>query len=265
MRFLTSLPRAAGVAALGATTGLVLPRRLAAPAEPHKAAQPPKGAAKASELRSAMDPHLWLEDIEGEAALEWCKEQNSRAVGIVGDPHASDTYRKILAIADSKDKIPHVGRIGGRTGDEEVLRDGPLAEGVASSHSSDPWQAPVYYNFWQDADNVRGVWRRTSLASYRSDEPSWETVGPPPRLRPTCARPNGARLWQWRRTAATATYPHLPSTPSAGAQPRCSQRGGSARGGRGVGLGRVRPPRRGRRPQPVGPRAALPLAGRHLG
>ena len=126
MRFLTSLPRAAGVAALGATTGLVLPRRLAAPAEPHKAAQPPKGAAKASELRSAMDPHLWLEEIEGEAALEWCKEQNSRAVGIVGDPHASDTYRKILAIADSKDKIPHVGRIGGRTGDEEVLRDGSL-------------------------------------------------------------------------------------------------------------------------------------------
>ena len=106
MRFLTSLPRAAGVAALGATTGLVLPRRLAAPAEPHKAAQPPKGAA-----RSAMDPHLWLEEIEGEAALEWCKEQNSRAVGIVGDPHASDTYRKILAIADSKDKIPHVGRM----------------------------------------------------------------------------------------------------------------------------------------------------------
>ena len=126
MRFLTSLPRAAGVAALGATTGLVLPRRLAAPAEPHEAAQPPKGGAKASELRSAMDPHLWLEEIEGEAALEWCKEQNSRAVGIVGDPHASDTYRKILAIADSKDKIPHVGRIGGRTGDEEVLRDGSL-------------------------------------------------------------------------------------------------------------------------------------------
>ena len=127
MRILTSLPRAAGVAALGATTGLVLPRAagLAAPTE-HQAAQPPKGAAKASELRSAMDPHLWLEEIEGEAALEWCKEQNSRAVGIVGDPHASDTYRKILAIADSKDKIPHVGRIGGRTGDEEVLRDGSL-------------------------------------------------------------------------------------------------------------------------------------------
>lgn len=168
MRFLTSLPRAAGVAALGATTGLMLPRRLplAAPAEPHEAAKPPKGP-PARELRSAEDPHLWLEEIEGEAALEWCKVQNARAVGTVGNPEASESYRKILAIADSKDKIPHVGRIGGRTGDEE---------------------APCYYNFWQDADNVRGVWRRTSLASYRSAEPSWETVGPPPWLRPTCAR-----------------------------------------------------------------------------
>ena len=122
MRILTSLPRAAGVAALGATTGLMLPRRLplAAPAEPHEAAKPLKGP-PAREL-SAEDPHLWLEEIEGEAALEWCKAQNARAVGTVGDPHASESYRKILAIADSKDKIPHVGRIGGRTGDEEVRR-----------------------------------------------------------------------------------------------------------------------------------------------
>lgn len=130
MRFLTS--RAAGVAALGAT-GLMLPRRLplAAPAEPHEAAKSPKGP-PARELRSAEDPHLWLEEIEGEAALEWCKAQNARAVGTVGDPHASESYRKILAIADSKDKIPHVGRIGGRTGDEEVRRDEPFAAGVPS-------------------------------------------------------------------------------------------------------------------------------------
>ena len=102
------------------------------------------------------DLKYYEEEVEGEAALEWCKEQNTRAVATIGDPHASDSYSKILAIADSKDKIPHVGRIGGRTGDEE---------------------AAVYYNFWQDADNVRGVWRRTSLRSYRSAQPSWETVG----------------------------------------------------------------------------------------
>jgi len=175
MRFFTSLPRAAGVAALGTTTGLMLPRRLQppAPAEPHKTATTPKGLGR--EPRCAEDPHLWLEEIEGEAALEWCKAQNSSAVGTIGDPHASESYRKILAIADSKDKIPHVGRIGGRTGDED---------------------APVYYNFWQDADNVRGVWRRTSLRSYRSAEPSWETVLSLDALNGVEARAEGEE-WVW--------------------------------------------------------------------
>ncbi|MGZ8347987.1 MAG: prolyl oligopeptidase family serine peptidase, partial [Allosphingosinicella sp.] len=32
------------------------------------------------------------------------------------------------------------------------------------------------YNFWQDADHVRGIVRRTTLASYRTDSPEWETV-----------------------------------------------------------------------------------------
>jgi prolyl oligopeptidase len=31
-------------------------------------------------------------------------------------------------------------------------------------------------NFWQDKDAVRGVWRRTSLDSYRTKTPQWETV-----------------------------------------------------------------------------------------
>jgi prolyl oligopeptidase len=32
------------------------------------------------------------------------------------------------------------------------------------------------YNFWQDADHVQGLLRRTTLASYRTDDPEWETV-----------------------------------------------------------------------------------------
>ncbi|RYG28437.1 MAG: S9 family peptidase, partial [Burkholderiales bacterium] len=31
-------------------------------------------------------------------------------------------------------------------------------------------------NFWQDAKQVRGVWRHTSLESYQSEKPKWETV-----------------------------------------------------------------------------------------
>ena len=28
------------------------------------------------------------------------------------------------------------------------------------------------YNFWRDADNPRGLWRRTTLESYRTERPS---------------------------------------------------------------------------------------------
>jgi prolyl oligopeptidase len=33
-----------------------------------------------------------------------------------------------------------------------------------------------FYNFWQDANNKRGLWRRTSLDEYRKPNPQWETV-----------------------------------------------------------------------------------------
>jgi prolyl oligopeptidase len=32
------------------------------------------------------------------------------------------------------------------------------------------------YNFWRDADNPRGLWQRTTLESYRTDEPDWDVI-----------------------------------------------------------------------------------------
>ena len=32
------------------------------------------------------------------------------------------------------------------------------------------------YNFWRDAANPRGLWRRTTLDSYRSEEPEWDVI-----------------------------------------------------------------------------------------
>ncbi len=52
--------------------------------------------------------HAWLEDVEGERALAWVKEQNEAAVEALGDPKGGILYDRILAIMDSKDKIPHV-------------------------------------------------------------------------------------------------------------------------------------------------------------
>ncbi|MFM7136996.1 MAG: S9 family peptidase, partial [Planctomycetota bacterium] len=94
------------------------------------------------------DPHQWLEEVGGERQLEWVKARNADAVAALA---AGDEFKaleqRLLAILDSKEKIPYVSKIGDH-----------------------------YYNFWQDAAHPRGVWRRTSLADYRSPEPAWETV-----------------------------------------------------------------------------------------
>jgi prolyl oligopeptidase len=94
------------------------------------------------------DPHAWLEDVEGERALDWVRARNARAEAELA---ANADFRQmeagILAILDSDAKIPGVEKIG--------------------SH---------YYNFWKDKHHERGLWRRTSLQEYRKAQPQWETV-----------------------------------------------------------------------------------------
>jgi prolyl oligopeptidase len=94
------------------------------------------------------DPYLWLEDVQGDKALAWVRERNAESrQQLQGHPRFEkmrDTFRAIL---DSKEKIPYVSRRG------EHL-----------------------YNFWRDAANPRGLWRRTTLAEYRKPDPAWETL-----------------------------------------------------------------------------------------
>lgn len=94
------------------------------------------------------DPYLWLEDIDGAPALNWVQQQNMRTRQALAQ---SDSFKKteaeLLAILNSNDKIPFVGKRG-----------------------------PYYYNFWQDAQHPRGLWRRTTLEEYRRAEPKWEVL-----------------------------------------------------------------------------------------
>ncbi len=97
----------------------------------------------------ASDPYLWLEEVEGERALAWVEEQNTRSLGILqGDPRYAGLHDSALAILEARDRIP------------------------APSFT----HAGMIDNFWQDGTNVRGVWRRTTLDSYRTDAPDWETI-----------------------------------------------------------------------------------------
>ncbi|KPF81330.1 prolyl oligopeptidase [Brevundimonas sp. AAP58] len=134
--------RSAALAALLATTSLTSAALAQTPTAP--AAQ-----TIAFATTDASDPYLWLEEVEGERALAWVEEQNRRSLGTLqGDPRYQQLHDQALAILESRDRIP-----------------GPafLNSGLIS-------------NFWQDATNIRGVWRRTTLDSYRTDAPEWETV-----------------------------------------------------------------------------------------
>ncbi|KAK3261375.1 hypothetical protein CYMTET_29712, partial [Cymbomonas tetramitiformis] len=91
--------------------------------------------------------HAWLEEVEGESALTWVKDINANCLSELGDPASKASYQRVLSILDSKEKIPHPRKIG-----------------------------EYYYNFWQDAENPRGLWRRTTPESYRQPEPEWEVV-----------------------------------------------------------------------------------------
>ena len=94
------------------------------------------------------DPRLWLEDVTGDKALGWVKGRNAESTGeLAGGPEFAAMRDRILRIFDSKEKIPFVSKSGDR-----------------------------WYNFWQDQQHVKGLWRRTTLDEYRKAEPAWETV-----------------------------------------------------------------------------------------
>jgi prolyl oligopeptidase len=94
------------------------------------------------------DPYLWLEEIEGEEALAWVTERSAGdQATLEAVPEFAPMHEKLLEIYNSRDKLAYPGVRG-----------------------------EVVYNFWQDAEHVRGIWRRTSVADYLNDEPGWEVV-----------------------------------------------------------------------------------------
>ena len=95
----------------------------------------------------ADDPYLWLEEIDGDAALAWVRERNETTTAEFSDERFEQMRTDALAILDTDTRIPYVRRRG------EYL-----------------------YNFWRDAANPRGLWRRTTLASYRDRTPDWDVI-----------------------------------------------------------------------------------------
>jgi prolyl oligopeptidase len=97
---------------------------------------------------AADDPFLWLEERHGERAIAWVDEQNELTKAELSrDPRLSEYWEKVLDLYSADDNIPYVYAQGG-----------------------------YLYNFWQDENNVLGLWRRTTTESYKSASPKWETI-----------------------------------------------------------------------------------------
>ena len=101
-----------------------------------------------TEPDAADDPFLWLEDVLGERALAWVRERNAHSQAILQARSEFEPIRSaLLAVMNAKERIPQIAR-----------------------------RADFFYNFWQDEQHKRGLWRRTTLDDYRQAAPAWETV-----------------------------------------------------------------------------------------
>jgi prolyl oligopeptidase len=95
-----------------------------------------------------VDPFQWLEEVTGDKAIDWVKSKNAVSQAQLEADSDFETLRSdLLAILDSDARIPFVGK-----------------------------QGDYYYNFWRDKNNERGLWRRTTLDSYKTDSPQWEVL-----------------------------------------------------------------------------------------
>jgi len=91
--------------------------------------------------------HLWLEEIQGKDALDKVNQWNKRSAKKMQGKTYASMKNALLEVYNSPEKIPYVS-----------------------------YRAGNVYNFWQDDKHVKGIWRMTTLDSYRTDNPGWETL-----------------------------------------------------------------------------------------
>lgn len=91
---------------------------------------------------------LWLEEIEGDQALAWVREQNAATLNaLTSDPLFQEYEQEALKILTASDRITY----GTLRGD-------------------------FVYNFWRDQEHVRGIWRRTTLEKFKTKQRDWDVL-----------------------------------------------------------------------------------------
>lgn len=93
------------------------------------------------------EDHIWLEEVLGETALAKVNDWNTASAAKMQGDVYKNMKAELLEIYNSPEKIAYIS-----------------------------YRAGVAHNFWQDKNHVKGIWRTTTLESYASENPVWETV-----------------------------------------------------------------------------------------
>lgn len=94
------------------------------------------------------DEFLWLEERAAAQSLDWVHGQNAATRReLQSDPSYQASFDTALGLMTAEDN----------------LAVGNGLQGYA-------------YNFWQDKTNPLGLWRRATIASYKTATPEWETI-----------------------------------------------------------------------------------------
>lgn len=98
--------------------------------------------------QNSVDPFFWLEDVEGEPAMAWVKQENERTLkSLENDPKYLGLQHDIEKIVLATDRVSLAS-----------FRDG------------------YFWDFWQDENHSHGLIRRTTYDEYKKENPTWETV-----------------------------------------------------------------------------------------
>lgn len=107
-----------------------------------------EGASGQGSTIEQPDNYTWLEDIHGAKPMEWVKAEDARTAAVLEKQKPfAELEEEALKVMDSPDKLAY-----------------PVFRG------------DFIYNSWRDKDHIRGIVRRTTLASYLTEAPHWETV-----------------------------------------------------------------------------------------